>query len=412
MMQEQKQIDRRLLWAGGIILLVAVFFVARAMTREHLTIHVAKTVRTELVSTVSTNGRVEPETNYEFHSPTNTTVRAVYAQPGDLVPAGKLLIELDDLPARARLASAESGVKNAEATYEAAQHSGTKEEREMMAGELAKARLDRNQAMRDLDALKKLQSNGAASASEVAAAEDRFNAAEANLKSAEERSQHRYSTTEIERAKAALTEAQTNLLAARRVLEQTSYRAPVSGTVYSIDVSKTQYAEEGKTLLQMADLKHVRVRAYFDEPEIGRLAVGQQILIHWDAKPGQEWHGHIVRVPSTIIAYGTRNVGEVLVAIDDPDGTLLPDTNVTVKVTLSSEHNSLSIPREALRYESSKAYVFRVVGDELVRTPVTIGTLNLAQVAILSGLNDGDVVATSSLNGQPLEEGVPIKVVR
>ena len=412
MIHEPKQIDRRLLWGGGILLLIAVFFIARAMTREHLTIRAAKAVRTQLESTVSTNGRVEPVVNYEFHSPTNTTVKAVYVQQGDVVPAGKLLIELDDLPARARVATAESEVKSAEVSYEAALHSGTKEERESMAAELSKAKLDGNQARRDLDALQKLQANGAASTSEVAAAQDRFSAAESNLHSVEERSHNRYSKNEIERAKAALDEAQTNLLAARRVLEQTSYRAPVAGTVYSIEVSKTQYAEEGKTLLQMADLKQVHVHAYFDEPEIGRLAVGQKILIHWDAKPGHDWHGHIQRVPSTIIAYGTRNVGEVLVAIDDPDGTLLPDTNVTVKVTLSSEQNTLSIPREALRYENSNAYVFRIVGDELVRTPVTIGTLNLAQVAILSGLSDGDEVATGTLNGLPLQEGVPIKVAQ
>ena len=42
------------------------------------------------------------------------------------------------------------------------------------------------------------------------------------------------------------------------------------------------------------------------------------------------WHGHIERTPVTVITYGTRNVGEVLIHIDDADGQLLPDTNVTV----------------------------------------------------------------------------------
>ena len=49
---------------------------------------------------------------------------------------------------------------------------------------------------------------------------------------------------------------------------------------------------------------------------------------------------------------------------------------------------------------------------ELVRTPVTTGTFNLTQVAILSGLKEGDWVATGATSGQPLQEGVPIKVVR
>ena len=53
----------------------------------------------------------------------------------------------------------------------------------------------------------------------------------------------------------------------------------------------------------------------------------------------------------------------------------------------------------------------KVVGDSLVRTPVTIGHRNLTQVAILSGLKEGDSVATGTTSGQPLQEGVPIKVV-
>jgi len=398
------------IWRGLAVFLVLLFFAVRSMTRESMPVRIAPVVRSELVSTVSTNGRIEPEINIEFHSPTNTTVKAVFAQPGDVVPAGKLLMELDDLPARAKLAAAVSGVKSAQATYEATTHAGTQEERQMLASDMTKMQIDRDQAKRDLEALTRLRTTGAASQSEVAAAHDHLSAADASLHGLEQRAQSRYSTAEIERAKAALSEAETNLTAAQRVHEQTSFRAPISGTVYGLYINKTQYAEEGKLLLQMADLKQVRVRAYFDEPEIGNLAIGQKILLHWDARPGREWHGHIIRVPPTIIAFGTRNVGEVLIQIDDPDGLLLPDTNVTVTVSLSKEVNALSIPREALRSENGKPYVFRVVADKLQRTPVTTGTINLTQVAILSGLNEKDEVATGSANGQPLQEGVVIKV--
>jgi len=102
----------------------------------------------------------------------------------------------------------------------------------------------------------------------------------------------------------------------------------------------------------------------------------------------------------------------VLVGIDDADGGLLPDTHVKVTVTTAQEANSLTIPREALRSENGKPYVFRVVGDELKRTPVVTGTINLTQVAVTSGLSDGEVVATGSLNGLPLEDGAQVKVVR
>jgi HlyD family secretion protein len=392
--------------------LVIVFFTARFLLRDQLPVRAVQASHVQLSSTVSTNGHVEPEANFEVHCPISTTVKAVYVQPGDKVPAGKLLMVLDDLQARARLASAESGVQAARAAVEAATHNGTQQERQMAAADLVRGALERDQARRDLDALLKLNSTGAASQGEVAAARQRLETAEASLKASDESAHNRYSSAEVERAQAALAEAEANRAAARQVLGQTSVHAPVAGTVYSVGTNPSEFVEEGKLLLQLADLHRERIRAYFDEPEIGKLEVGQKIQIKWDAKPGQIWNGHIERTPVTVFTFGTRNVGEVLVKIDDFDGVLLPDTNVTVTVTTSSEPNALTIPREALHSENGKPYVYRLVGNELKRTQVTTGTINLTQVAILSGLNDGDWVATGTTSGQPLQEGVPIKRVR
>ncbi|MGA2887303.1 MAG: efflux RND transporter periplasmic adaptor subunit [Terracidiphilus sp.] len=400
------------LWRGSAVLLIVVFFSVRALTRDRLQVHTATAARVPLVSTISNNGRVEPEVNYELHSPIATTVKAVYVQPGDLVPAGKLLMELDDVQARAREAAAVSGVKAAQATLESTTHNGSQQERQAAAAEIARARLERDAAQQSLEALIKLNSAGAASPNEVAVAKQRLEAAENSLHASEESAQSRYSPAEVERARAALTDAEANLTAAREEVAQTSVHAPATGTVYSLDVARTEFVEEGKLLLQLADLHHERVRAYFDEPEIGSLEVGQKIQIKWEAKPGKIWNGHIERTPVTVINLGTRSVGEVLVKIDDVDGELLPDTNVTTTVTISSDPNALSVPREALRLENGKPYVFKVVKDELQRTFVTTGTINLTQVAILSGLAEGDVVATGTANGQPLQEGIPIKVIR
>jgi HlyD family secretion protein len=282
----------------------------------------------------------------------------------------------------------------------------------MAAADQTRARLERDDARRSLEALTKLNSTGAASSSEVASARQRLDAAEANLRATEQNTNSRYSPAEVERARAALADAQASMAAAREVVAQTAVRAPAAGTVYSLDAAPTAFVEEGKLVLQMADLHRERVRAYFDEPEIGRLAVGQKIQIKWDAKPGRIWNGHIERTPVTVINLGTRSVGEVLVKIDDADGQLLPDTNVTATVTISSEPNSLGVPREALHSENGKTFVYKVVRGSLQKTFVVPGTINLTQVAILSGLEEGDVVATGSVSGQPLQDGISIKVVR
>lgn len=412
MAEERKQISRVWLWLGACVVLVIVFFVARGLTRDRIPIHAAQAARAELVNTTPTNGLVEPVKKFEFHSPLATSVRAIAVLQGDRVKAGQLLMQLDDVTARARVASAESALRSAQATDESIHQGGTLEERQSLSSSVERDRLDVTQKQSALAALQKLQATGAASASEVEASSQRLALAQDTLRTDQSRQQSRYSPAEQQRASAAVADAEANLLAARAVLSQTVFRAPIDGTVYSIPIGRSDFVEEGKLLLQMADLKNVRVRAYFDEPEIGRLAVGQKIRIVWDARPTQVWHGHIVLVPSTIVTYGTRNVGEVLVAIDDPDDGLLPETHVTVTVTTSSEPNTLTIPREALHSENGKPYVFRVVNNSLVRTLIVIGTPNLTQVPVTSGLSDGDVVATGSLNGLALEEGAPVKVVR
>jgi HlyD family secretion protein len=412
MTYERKLVDRRLLWLGAVVVLIVVFFTVRSFTRERLPVRVARAEHQPLNSTVSTNGRVEPVVKYDLYSPVSTTVKAVYVQPGDKVQAGKLLMVLDDIEARAKVASAASGVKASQAALDAATHNGSQQERQMTEADIARERLERDQAQSDLGALTKLNSAGAASQSEVAAAHQRLETAEGALHASETSAKSRYSSVEVGRAEAALADAEANLTAAKQVLAQTKLYAPIAGTVYKVEAGRTEFIEAGKLLIEMADLRYERVRAYFDEPEIGRLAVGQQIQIKWDAKPGLEWKGEIERTPITVITVGTRNVGEVLVKVDDENSGLLPDTNVTVTVTTSSEANALAIPREALHTENGRPYVYKVEGNYLRKTWVTRGNLNLTQVAILSGLEDGESVAVGTTNGQPLQEGVLIKVMQ
>ena len=411
MSQEQKN-HRRGLWIGIAILLIVVFFSVRYMTRDHLQVRVSEVTRGALISTISTNGRVEPEEDISLLAPDAAQVKTVNVQPGDVVKTGQLLMTLDDVEARAHVATAESGVKAAQAGLDAIQHNGTLQERQQAGADLYRARLDRNEAARAYEAISRLKASGAASTGELMAAKQRLESSEATLKALEESAHGHYSPADVARAQAALHDAQAQLLAARSTLDKMQIKAPCAGTIYAVNVARTEMAEAGHPLIQMADLSKLRIRAYFDEPEIGKLAVGQKIQITWDARQGRSWDGHIERVPVSVTTYGTRNVGEVLVKVDTTDGGLLPQTNVTVRATLSSQADALNIPREALRSEAGKPYVFKVVGDELVKTPVVPGTINLTQAAILSGLVQGDKVATSTISGQPLQEGLPIKVTR
>jgi HlyD family secretion protein len=401
-------------WIITAVALILVFYGVHLMTRGSLPIRVAAASMGNLTSTEATNGKVEPQpqVNFEAHAPFPGVVQTLYVHEGDKVPAGKLLLAMDDTEATARVASALDALKGAQAAYQAAQHGGTQEERISLTGELEKARIDRGQAQHDLDALQKLQSSGAASPSEISAAQARLAADNSTIQVLQQRQSERYGSADLAHTQATLDDAQAAYAAAQDALQHAVVHAPFAGTVYSLPVSRTEYVNQGDRLLSMADLSKLQVRAFFDEPELGKLSVDQPVTIVWDARPDEQWHGHISRLPSTIITYGTRNVGEVLVTIDDADGALLPDTNVRVTVTVANVSNVLQVPRDAMHFEQGATFVYRKEGNSLHRVKVAIGARNLGAIQIVSGLNSGDIVALGTTNAQPLSDGVPVRVVQ
>jgi HlyD family secretion protein len=401
-----------LLWALAAVLLIIIFFLVRRLTREELPLRVAQATTQDLITTDSTNGKVEPQHNFEAHAPAPSTVKRLYVHAGESVPKGKLLLSLDDADAVAHSVGAMASLRGAQAQYQATEQGGTLQERYSLAGELAKAQMDRDQAQRDLDATRKLAAQGAAAPSEVALAQQRLEAANTSLATLEKKRTDPFSPADLAHAKADLEQAQASYAAANTVVAQSNVRAPFAGTVYSLPVSVFEYVSPGALLLQMADLSKLQVRAYFDEPELGALHVGQPATIIWDALPNRTWHGRIFSMPSTIITYTTRNVGEVLLSVDDADGKLLPNTNVKVTVTEQRLDNVLTIPREALHSENGKSYVYVLHGRVLRRQQVTVGALNLTQVQIVKGLAQNATVALSTTNGEPLAEGVPVHIDR
>ena len=371
----------------------------------------AKVKPQTLMQKKSTNGRVEPLEDFEAHAPLAGVVNNIYVHLGQEVQSGQELARMDDSEARKELAAAEASLESSVATLQAMQQGGTQDERLTATADLNSAKTQVQQDQASLTALQKLQMEGAASANEVELAKHQLNAAQARVAQLQARKGERYSADDLRAQKAQVTQAQAAVDAARAIYAGVDIHAPFAGTVYAIPVSQYQFVAAGDTLIQVANLKKLEIKAYFDEPEIGQLKAGQPVTIVWPARPGEEWHGHIVQAPTTIITYGgTRNVGECLISVDDTNGVLLPDTNVTVTVTESQRNNVLSLPREALHTEGMNDYVYRIVDGHLVKTAVQVGLTNLTRFEILSGLKEGDEVALGSTSEAELSDGLRVKV--
>jgi HlyD family secretion protein len=397
----------------GIILAVVALAIltVRLFTRDVVEVKAAPVTHQNLQRTIPTNGRVEPIEEFQAHAQAPGVIEKIYVKVGQKVKNGDLLLRMDDADAASRLATAKAGLSNAEATLHDQQQGGSQEEQLSLSADIERAQRQQEQATRDLAALRSLQQKGAASGSEVTAAEQRMQSATATLNNLKQRQTDRYSSTDKSKIQAQVKDARASVAAAENGYNNANIRSPLDGTVYSIPVSTYDFVNAGQTLLDVANLTRMRVRAYFDEPEIGNLAVGQAVRIAWDAKPNQVWHGHISQAPSTVIVYGTRNVGECLITVDDANEDLLPNTNVTVTVTISQRFNVLSIPREALHTEGTNDYVYRIVQDRLVRTPVKVGILNLTRVEIVEGLTEKDTVALNATSNRDLSNGLAVKIV-
>ena len=394
----------------GVLILIVV--VVRSFTRDVVEIRAAAVSRQNLVSSVPTNGKVELIDNFPAHAAAPGVVAKIYVKVGQKVKPGDLLLRIDDSDAVARLASANAALRGAQANLHDLEQGGSQDERIALQGDLGRSKTQQESAAKDLAALKQLQQKGAASASEVASAEQRLQSANNALQNLQMRSTQRYSSPDRARAEAQLADARAGVAAAQQGYASANIRSPLAGTVYSIPVAQYDFVQAGQDLIDVADLHKVQVRAYFDEPEIGKLAVGQAVRIVWDAKPDRVWHGHVSRVPTTVISYGTRSVGECIIAVDDSNEDLLPNTNVTVTVTTQQRFNVLSIPREALHTEGARDFVYRVINNKLVVTPVQVGVVNLTRVEIVSGLTEKDTVALSATSSNhDLSNGLPVKVV-
>lgn len=413
MAQNEQTQSRAWLWILlAVVVVVVVFLLIRR--KPVIQVRAARVSRQDLTSTISTNGKVEPVVDFQAHAPNPGVIAKLYVHLGTEVHKGQDLLRMDSADAANRVAGARASLDAAEASLINMQHGGTQDERLGQQADLTAAENQLQQAQATLATDQKLLAQGAASPNEVALAQQQLTTAQNRVAQIQKRMHDRYGSIDLSAQRAQVAQARANLSAAQSGYANIDVHAPFSGTVYSLPVAQYDFVQPGQALINVADLTKLQIRAYFDEPEIGKLEAGQPVTIKWDAKPNLLWHGHVEQAPTTVITYGTRNVGECLISVDDARGDLLPNTNVTVTVTTAQRKNVLSVPREALHTDGSVNFVYKIVNNKLVRTPVEIApnaVVNLTRAEITSGVNEGDLIGLGATTEVDLSNGMQVKPV-
>jgi len=381
-----------------LLLIAAVAAIAWGVLRKGAPPKVpfAKARRQTLVSTLPTNGKVEPFEWQAVRSESAGIVARVDVHEGQPVTRGQVLAPLTDPALQADIDTAEAKVAEARAGLTSSEAGGRPADFADMDNRLERARFDLQQATTEANTLQRLAEKQAATKAELQAARDKVRQLELEIAGLEKRRGSLVAKPDIAAAQARVQDAETALALARQRAARSVVRSPIAGVAYGVEARPGAYLEVGSLIANVGVLDRVRVRVYVDEPELGRVVVGQPVTIRWQALPGREWKGTVERRPSSVQALGSRQVGEVLCTIENPRGELLPGTNVDAEIRTAVVDNALVIPREALRHDAAGDFVLTLAGDVLERRNVKTGASNVTLVEITSGLKDSDPVALPS----------------
>jgi len=391
-----------------VLILALAWWIRRRSTRPP-EIPFAETRRETLVSTLSTNGKVEPSEWMAVRAERAGTVSRVAVQKGQQVPKGALVVELDARDARADVSAAEAAVAQARAGLETVNQGGRSSAQVEIDGALERDRLELEAALRDYATLRRLAEKQAATRQEVTDANQKVQQLQAGMQALARKRAALVSPADRTTAEAKLREALAALEQAQAQLERSRLQAPMAGVVYDLPARIGAYLNVGDLAAQVGDIKTLRVRVYVDEPELGRVARAMPVTITWDAMPGRRWDGVVDKMPAQIVALGTRQVGEVICAIRNPDLLLLPGTNINAEIVSQVVDNGLVIPKEAIRKENNQVGIYRLRGERVEWRPIQLGASSVTRAAVLQGLAEGDLVALAA--EAPLHDGDRVQPV-
>lgn len=401
---------RWILWVTGAVVVVAVML-GLANRDQAPDVQTAQVKRQNLTSYIISNGKVEPIAPFIALAPFATFVSKVAATEGQPVRKGQLILTLDDASVRAQLAKVKADLLTAQAQLQNAAAGGAADQLAQINGEIRKAQIDVASLQKQQEELKQLVAQKATTQQELDQNQSKLAQAQTALDTAQQRKAALAAAAgvNLESARLEVQHDQELIRSLGEDVRNSTVIAPSDGTLYSLPVTLGQYMQVGQTLAEMADLRHVRVRAFVDEPDIGWLAPGQNVEITWDALPGRTWSGTTETVPKQVVQRQVRSVGEVLCSVDNDKLELLPNVNVDVKIEVRQSKNALAVPRGAVHADGAQHFVFVVDGGVAHKRSVEVGIANATEYEVISGLKEGDTVAIAG--EAVLREGMQVNPV-
>ncbi len=368
---------------GAAVAVKLLFFTSDAAPAPAAT----EAVRGDIESTVLATGTLEAFRLVSVGAQVSGQLESLKVELGDKVKQGDLLAEIDSTTQQNTIRNAEAQLLTAEA------------QRQAQAAALKQAQLtyQRQKELLAIDATSRQE----------------FEAAEASLSTI--RAQIAASDAGIAQSKVALDTARVNL-------GYTQIRAPMDGTVVALIAQEGQTLNANQTtptILKLAQLDKLTVKAQISEGDVVRVKPGQQVYFTILGEPDKRYYATLRSVEPAPDSIATESSGNSvsssssssssavyyngLFDIDNPDGTLRISMTAQVHIVLDSAKDAVLVPSTAIRPgpEGKGGGMVRVLTADGKTEPrrVQIGIDNNIMAQVLSGLEPGERVVTGSGGG-------------
>lgn len=358
--------------------------------KEIIPVVVAAAAKGSMVETTQIFGKVVPVEEISIMPKIGGKVTKVFANIGDTVKKGQLLISLDPTDIENQLAQAEAGLKMAESRL--TQYTGDG------SGENAarrQAELNLKLAREGLARTEKLFKEGAVAQAQLDAAKAQVAAAEL---------QYEATMQNLETAKAQVNQAQAAVNTAQTALSNTAITAPISGLVAARTVDEGEMAAPSMPAITVINIDDVYVDAQITPSEISYIKPQDTVAVAIESLK-KTVEGRVETV-SPAPDPRTRTY-LVRIRLKNQDHLLKPGMFARVSLILQKKENVVTVPEEAVVQKGDQSFVYVVKDGKAVERPVTVGLLAEGRAEIVEGVAAGEPVIVEGQffvqNGSPVE---------
>ncbi len=361
-------------YAKAGLAMLATLSIAACNRKPEYTYTMATAEQTNIVTTVTATGTIEPVTSVEVGTQVSGIISNIYVDYNSIVKAGQVIAELDRTNLISELNSAQASLKSAQS--------------------------DLDYQETNYKRYKTLYDKGLISADDYDQAYLSYVRAQQTLVQQEEN----------------VKKAQTNLGYA-------TITSPIDGIILSKEVEEGQTVASSyntPTLFTLAqDLTDMQVIADVDEADIGEVKEGQRVTFTVDAFPDDTFEGIVMQVRQEATTESNVVTYEVVISADNDDLKLKPGLTANVTIYTLEQNDVLTVPTKALRFTPVEATlnkgetitdvkaehkVWVKEGPEIKAVAVKIGTSSSTLTQILSGIEAGTKVLIDVQSGEPEPE--------